>query len=131
MLIRGWNRKKAKLVHEGTVLAQTLFSRVDLDSGVMGGWASLEAGKEIEPHSHPEKEIYFILKGEGRIKTEGEASQIGEEDAVYIPPNAVHSLQNEGEENLEFIWVSFDHQPLPHLTRLLSYVGRRILGKVF
>lgn len=47
------------------------------------------------PHYHQNsEEIYYVIKGRGKIKIDDSEEEIGEEDAIFIPVNAVHALIN-------------------------------------
>ncbi|MEM2851102.1 MAG: cupin domain-containing protein [Candidatus Bathyarchaeia archaeon] len=46
---------------------------------------------KIEPHSHPEKEIYIFINGEGNMWIGKEKRNVRKWDAVYIPPNYIYT----------------------------------------
>jgi mannose-6-phosphate isomerase-like protein (cupin superfamily) len=69
--------------------------------------ATVKPGEATKEHSHAiSEEIYYILKGKGRIKVGGEYKEVGEQEAVLIPPNVEHSIENVGEEDLVFLCCS-------------------------
>jgi len=56
------------------------------------------------PHRHPNaEEIFYIIKGNGTFQVGDEKQKVKAGDIVYIPPNMVHLLTNDGYEILEFI----------------------------
>lgn len=63
-------------------------------------------GAYAEPHSHDFEQVFFILKGEMSIITNGRKEIIGPNTAVYIPPGEVHSLKNERMEMVELLVIS-------------------------
>jgi Mannose-6-phosphate isomerase len=67
--------------------------------------ASLPPGASTEPHFHPlTEEIYYILKGEGRMRVRGDVRCVGPGDAIAIPPGAPHQITNtSGDRTLVFL----------------------------
>jgi len=49
--------------------------------------------------------IYLLLEGTGSVTIEGETRPVGAGTSVFIPGNALHSLENTGEEDLRFAYV--------------------------
>ena len=49
-------------------------------------------GGQVDPHTHPTHEYYYVLYGRGRMIIGDEEREISQGDLVYIPPNLVHSL---------------------------------------
>jgi mannose-6-phosphate isomerase-like protein (cupin superfamily) len=63
--------------------------------------ATLRPGQATTEHYHPKaEEIYYILRGTGRMKLSDEFRDVGPGDAVAIPPGTPHKLWNAGSENL-------------------------------
>ncbi len=68
---------------------------------------SLEPGRSIPPHYHPDfEEIYYVLSGYGIMTVGDEQKEISRGDVVYIPAISVHALVNTGRVPLRFITVS-------------------------
>jgi mannose-6-phosphate isomerase-like protein (cupin superfamily) len=66
--------------------------------------ARLPPGGKTTPHYHPQtEEIYYILEGEGRMTIDGETSEVVPGDAIAIPPGAVHTITNAGDQTLKFL----------------------------
>src|SRR5512143_3904427 len=65
--------------------------------------ARLAPGLESTPHKLRTSEVYYILDGEGEMHIDGETSNVGPGQAVYIPPLAVQSIRNIGSGELVFI----------------------------
>jgi mannose-6-phosphate isomerase-like protein (cupin superfamily) len=66
--------------------------------------ARIEPGCCTVPHYHPRaEEIYYILRGHGLMKIEGEAREVARGDAIAIPPGATHTLCNTGTETLALL----------------------------
>jgi len=107
MLKTRFDKSRAELRHNGTVYALQTFSREETSSDLSNGWAFLKKGMKIEPHYHPEKEIYVFISGRGYMWIEREKANVKKGDAIYVPPNLVHTAENEEDKDLEFIWIKF------------------------
>ena len=61
-------------------------------------------GKSTEEHIHPRtEEIYYVLKGKGRIRIEGEECDIRPGDGIALQPGKRHKLWNTGTTDLIFL----------------------------
>ena len=66
--------------------------------------ATLPPGARTEPHVHPRtEEIYYILRGAGRMTVGAERQEVGPGDGILIPPGTCHTIQNVGQEPLVFL----------------------------
>lgn len=66
--------------------------------------AILPVGATTEAHYHVgTDEIYYILRGRGLVRVEGEERAVGPLDAIAIPANHRHNITNTGEEPLVFL----------------------------
>jgi mannose-6-phosphate isomerase-like protein (cupin superfamily) len=66
--------------------------------------ATLEVEQATERHHHRvTEEIYFVLKGQGRMEVDGEVSYVRPGDAVLIPAGAWHQLENNGTSELRIL----------------------------
>jgi mannose-6-phosphate isomerase-like protein (cupin superfamily) len=66
--------------------------------------AQLQPGLSYEPHKHEDhEEVYYIIKGKGRIKIGNENAKFRDGDVIYIPEKMMHSITNEGDEMVEFL----------------------------
>jgi mannose-6-phosphate isomerase-like protein (cupin superfamily) len=66
--------------------------------------ATLEPDQATERHYHrATEEIYFVLKGSGRMEVDGETRTVRPGDAVLIPPGAWHTLDNNGSSELRIL----------------------------
>jgi mannose-6-phosphate isomerase-like protein (cupin superfamily) len=66
--------------------------------------ATLRPGAATEPHRHPRtEEIYYILRGAGRMTIGTEARTVEPGDGVLIPPGTRHTIQNVGPDPLVFL----------------------------
>ena len=66
--------------------------------------ATLEPDEATQRHYHrATEEIYFVLKGSGRMEVDGESRMIRPGDAVLIPAGAWHTLENNGTSELRIL----------------------------
>lgn len=66
----------------------------------------LEPGASIGVHDHTDDfEVYYILKGEGRVLDDGFMQPIGSGDVVYTADGESHYLENTGNEQLELLAI--------------------------
>src|SRR5690349_8404326 len=66
------------------------------------GVARLPPGGALRTHRHEQPEAYLVLDGTGVITIGGTARPLSEGVAVFIPGNALHSVQATGESELRF-----------------------------
>ena len=63
--------------------------------------ATLPVGTETQAHYHPKtEEIYYILRGVGRMAIESEVREVKVGDGIAIPPGKKHQIRNVGSEAL-------------------------------
>lgn len=66
--------------------------------------ATLPPGAATEEHSHPHsEEIYYILRGRGRMTLGGESREVEPGDGILIPPGSRHTIRNLNREPLVFL----------------------------
>jgi len=85
--------------HNGTVPVWWLVKPREMHDVTEGGFLELvsefevQGGGEVDPHSHPTHEFYYVTSGRGWMVIDGEERQISQGDLVHIPPQAVHSIR--------------------------------------
>ena len=67
--------------------------------------ALLAPGESSTKHCLNSSEVYYILSGRGRMSIDKEQCEVAPGAAVYIPPNAVQSIENIGSEPLAFVCI--------------------------
>jgi len=91
-----------------SVWKKVLLQKADLLEGrvQMVNWCRMEPGKSFRAHYHEDmEEIFIILKGQAKIRVNGEEAEMGEREAVVILPREVHEMKNAGGEDLEYLAV--------------------------
>ena len=84
------------IAHGGAIDQMILDRRVLKEIGFLA-CATLAEGKEIEAHTDPMEEIYFVVSGEGKMTVGEDAKHVVPGDAVWVPAGSSHSLLNTGE----------------------------------
>ena len=66
----------------------------------------LPPGAAVGRHHHTEtEEIYYVLRGRGRMTVGAEAREVAAGDAVFIPRGHTHTLENTGAEPMTILLV--------------------------
>jgi len=67
--------------------------------------AKLQPHLSYESHKHEDhEEIYYIIKGKGRIRIGAEESNFREGDVIFIPEKKLHTIINDhDDEMVEFL----------------------------
>ncbi|ANW99037.1 cupin [Thermoclostridium stercorarium subsp. thermolacticum DSM 2910] len=66
----------------------------------------LNPGCSIGLHEHvDEEEAYYILKGKGIVTDNGQTTEVQAGDVILTGDGGTHSIENNGDEPLEFIAV--------------------------
>jgi mannose-6-phosphate isomerase-like protein (cupin superfamily) len=68
-------------------------------------WGKIEPRRKTLPHRLTYSEVYYILKGTGKIYIDNEAKLVKQNDTIYVPPNVIQFIENTGEGNLEFLCI--------------------------
>lgn len=96
---------------DDTIIREMLNPKHDetpLHIGYSLAHATLPAKKISLPHRFKTaSEVYYILKGEGMMHVDNETEKVGPGDTIYIPPRAVQSIENTGENDLEFLCIVY------------------------
>src|SRR4051794_31985641 len=104
---RAWTPWPADLVAErGEVEWKTLISAgLTPSEGLTMGVARLPPGGSLRAHRHEQQEAYLVLDGVARLTVDGTARTVGPGVAVFIPGNAVHSIEAAGDSEVRFAYV--------------------------
>src|SRR5690554_469286 len=92
---------------KGEVKIKHIFEKDELKGHTrLLGLITLDPGCSIGLHEHrEEEEIFYIIKGHGRVVDEGHTWAIGPGDAVLTGDGGSHAVENTGTEPLEFVAV--------------------------
>ena len=65
--------------------------------------SEIPVGSAQPLHSHEPEQCYYIVRGRGIMTIGEETRQVSAGDAVYIPPNRSHGIENSGDDVLEYV----------------------------
>jgi quercetin dioxygenase-like cupin family protein len=70
------------------------------------GLITIPRGTASQPHSHPNEQWTYVLKGRARVRVAGQAETLAAPGTlIYSPANVVHSVEVLPEEDLVFFTV--------------------------
>ena len=70
------------------------------------GLITIPRGTASQPHSHPNEQWTYVLKGKARVRVAGQAETLASPGTlIYSPANVVHSLEVLPDEDLLFFTV--------------------------
>ena len=72
--------------------------------GLVTGIAEIAPGAALMRHHHEPAETYYVVSGQGEMEIEGRTRALGPGSAVYIPPDARHTVRCNGAEPLVFVF---------------------------
>jgi len=78
-----------------------------------GAWVAVEPGETTTRHSHDEKEMFFVVSGEGILRLGDEERRIGFGDTIFMTPDVEHDLTNVGPDRLLFLSIWWDGSDAP------------------
>ena len=91
---------------DGCLLREFLHpDKADLQLRYSLAHAVVAAGQRTAPHRLKTAEVYYILKGCGRMRIDQESADVGPGDTIYIPPDSVQSIENIGDSELLFLCI--------------------------
>lgn len=95
MLVRSFDQKALSLAHEGTILAQGVFSGEEIGAPFDGcAFGVLKPGMAQKPECVAVSKLYYVRYGEATLCIEDEERIIRKGDVVFIPANAWHTVHN-------------------------------------
>jgi len=100
------NRRKSApfLTKDGSEIRSILDRTNSSASNQSLAEATLSPGGATDAHRHPRtEEIYYVLRGAGRMTVGNEQREVGPGDGILIPPGTRHTIENIGREPLVFL----------------------------
>lgn len=64
-----------------------------------------EKGTGARPHSHPNEQWNYVVKGKLRVTIDGQEQVVGPGTLLYFPPDVIHCTVAEPEEDVYFFVV--------------------------
>ena len=104
MDVKNLNEVPPFITKDGSEIRELLAHRNSAIRNQSLAEARLPVGASTQEHFHPRaEEIYFITRGAGKIRIEGETREVRAGDAIAIPPGQKHKLWNTGAETLRLL----------------------------
>jgi mannose-6-phosphate isomerase-like protein (cupin superfamily) len=102
--VQNLDRAPAFITKDGSEIRELLARRNSCIRNQSLAEARVPVGATTAAHYHPRsEEIYYLLRGQGRMRIDGQTRDVGPGDAIAIPPGAVHQITNTGNEPLVFL----------------------------
>ena len=111
MLVRRLEKLKEIIAIDETILREIINPLHDdgnLKLGYSIAHAIVKPGNASLSHRiKTSSEIYYILKGSGRMYVDEESEDVGPGDTIYVPPNAIQYIENTGDADLVFLCIVY------------------------
>ena len=101
MNISRFDKNTADKGHNDTILCSEVLPK-GMTAPFGHAWGYLENGKEMEGHSHPTTEVYFVFAGTGTVVVGEESAKVSCGDVIEIPPDVYHTMICD--ENATLLW---------------------------
>ncbi|MDB0507888.1 sugar-binding protein [Ralstonia solanacearum] len=105
-------RSPIRLAFQAPQVSETGLSVEVIDFGFLRAAATFEASRfEVAvggfspPEKHPEREVWMIAAGSGRLDYRGEVTEVRSGDCLTFDPNVEHSVHNTGTEPMRIFSV--------------------------
>lgn len=111
MLVRRLENLKEIIAIDDTILREIinpLHDEGNLKLGYSIAHAIVKPGNASLSHRiKTSSEIYYILKGSGRMYVNEESEDVGPSDTIFVPPNATQYIENTGDTDLVFLCIVY------------------------
>ncbi len=95
-----------------------VFDSTNSDASVTYCIEIFDVDGKTPPNRHQyATEIFFILKGEGRVSCDGKTALIRAGDSILVPPTGTHLIENTGKERLYALCIMFPNEDFAELIR--------------
>lgn len=106
MLIKRFHDCKEIVAGDHTIIRETLSGLHDpAECRYSLAHARLGVGNSSAKHALKTTEVYYIVRGRGRMHIADEVAEVSPQDTIYIPPKSIQYIENIGEEELEFLCI--------------------------
>ncbi len=94
-------RKNTEILHDTCGEIQEMFSSENISIS----YANIIS--KSTPHLHRKTdEIYYVLRGKGRMTIEDEKVNVEKDDLVLIPKNKLHTIERTSDDPLELLVIT-------------------------
>ena len=114
MKMFSWTRDELAYEPDYNTHARRIFPFPGVEEPDWGGaWCVIAPGETSTPHDHDEKEMFFVIDGDGVIRMGDEERRIGRGDTIFVTPDVRHKITNDGETDLLFLSIWWDSGVAP------------------
>jgi uncharacterized cupin superfamily protein len=117
MVIRNWRDSIPYVGHESKIIWPILTRAGNAnanppEAGCLLGLSNftrhiVQGRITTDYHDHQDKEqVYYFIKGRGKMLIDGEEYPVTAGDAVHLPPKTKHGVINDGEDEIEYLNIS-------------------------
>jgi mannose-6-phosphate isomerase-like protein (cupin superfamily)/2'-5' RNA ligase len=106
MLIRRLQDCEQFVAGDGSVLRELLHpDKVNVAIRYSLAHARVAPGESTKAHRLRTAEVYYILRGRGRMHIDAEMTDVDANCAIYIPPGSVQRISNIGKDDIIFLCI--------------------------
>ena len=111
MFIKRFEECKEIVALDNTIVREflnPLHDKGDLHLDYSLAHATVKPREASLPHRFKTaSEVYYILRGTGRMHINDESKRVQPGDTVYIPPRGIQFIENIGDDDLEFLCIVY------------------------
>ncbi len=106
MLVRRLKDCTRFVAGDGSILRELLHpGKADIAIRYSLAHARVAPGEGTRPHRLRTAEVYYLIRGHGRMHIGAEAADVDADCAIYIPPGSVQYIENTGKDDLIFLCI--------------------------
>ena len=106
MFVKNLNACKEFTANDGCLIRELLHPKNDpVDLAFSLAVARVPVGERTRRHKLVQTEVYFVLTGQGWMHINNKTREVGADDVILIPPQAVQWIENIGDDELRFIAI--------------------------
>ena len=91
---------------EKRILRCLISQRLDPENkDIALGMTEMDPGGKSDVRGHEEGELFFCVNGKGTVVIDDERIILEKYDAVYVPPNHIHTLEADQDSKFDLAWI--------------------------
>jgi quercetin dioxygenase-like cupin family protein len=71
---------------------------------------NLKPGQGMKAHASPLNIVFYVLEGRGKVETDGESIEVGQDTVIESPANSLHRLEAASDSALRVLVIK---TPMP------------------
>jgi mannose-6-phosphate isomerase-like protein (cupin superfamily) len=106
MLVRRLKDCGQFVAGDGSILREFLHpDKIEIAICYSLAHARVGPGEKTKAHRLRTAEVYYILRGRGRMHIDAETAEVDADSTVYIPPASIQYIENTGKADLCFLCI--------------------------